>query len=80
MRADPTTVDPEGNGLEFYFQCTNKSGFDSGWLALDAPPYLYTRKVGLRGQDLYFRVKARDRSPNKNETEWSSELRNILAP
>jgi hypothetical protein len=73
MRADPTTVDPEGNGLEFYFNCTNNDGYDSQWLAFDAPPYIYTRYVGLWGQELYFKVKARDRSPNQNETAWSDE-------
>ncbi|HUT31120.1 MAG TPA: right-handed parallel beta-helix repeat-containing protein [Sedimentisphaerales bacterium] len=74
MRADPTTIDPEGNGLEFFFECTNRSGFSSGWMQFAGPPYIYTTYVGLSGQTLYFRVKARDRSPNKNETAWSQTL------
>jgi len=73
MRADPNTFD--WSGFEFYFQCTGDSRFDSGWISFpDGPPYTYTVKVGLKGQILYFRVKARDLSPNHNETAWSQTL------
>ncbi|HUT30240.1 MAG TPA: right-handed parallel beta-helix repeat-containing protein [Sedimentisphaerales bacterium] len=73
MRADPNTYDE--SGFEFYFECTNRAGFDSGWISFaEGPPYIYTTRVGLMGQVLYFRVKARDLSPSHNETAWSQEL------
>jgi hypothetical protein len=73
MRADPNTYDE--SGFEFYFECTNQAGFDSGWISFpEGPPYTYMRYIGLSGQTLYFRVKARDLSPNHNETAWSEEL------
>jgi hypothetical protein len=76
MRADPNTIDmPPGSpyGVEFYFECTTNPGFSSpGWIPYPGPPYIYTVKVGQSGLDHRFRVKARDRSPNRNETGWSS--------
>lgn len=79
MRADPNTSDE--SGFEFYFQCTNKSALDSGWISFpEGPPYTYTVQTGLKGQTLEFRVKARDLSPNHNETAWSETLVMQLAP
>jgi hypothetical protein len=79
MRADPNTSDE--SGFEFYFQCTDNSGFDSGWISFPGgPPYIYTVHVGLAGQGLRFRVKARDLSANRNETAWSEELMAQSAP
>jgi hypothetical protein len=78
MRADPNTDDP--SGVEFYFECVTNSGYDSGWITFPAgPPFEYSVDVGLLGQSLVFRVRARDRSGNHNETAWSSE-EDILAP
>jgi parallel beta-helix repeat protein len=56
-------------GVEYYFQCTTKGmdGFSSGWQ--ESPEY--KRQVGRTGQRLIFRVKARDKSPYRNETGWS---------
>jgi hypothetical protein len=70
MRADPNTNHDCG-AWEFYFQCVDQSGFDSGWLAFAAgPPYTYTVHVGLQGLQVRFRVKARDVCC-WNETAWS---------
>jgi hypothetical protein len=80
MRADPNTIDmpvDSGYDVEFYFECTTTAGFSSqGWLSYPGgPPYIYTVKVGQYGLTHRFRVKARDTSPNHNETAWSTEER-----
>jgi len=70
MRADPNTDDP--SGFEFYFECIDDHNYDSGWMYFPGgPPYVYTFKIGQSGFTYRFRVKARDRSPNHNETAWS---------
>jgi len=56
--------------VEYFFQCTTESGFNSGWQT--SPEYQV--EVGRFGQRQRFRVKARDTSPSHNETGWSSEL------
>ncbi|GAF98529.1 unnamed protein product, partial [marine sediment metagenome] len=54
-------------GVEYYFECVTDSSFDSGWQS--SPGYIAT---GLAENTTYtFRVKARDNSPNQNETDWS---------
>jgi len=63
-----TATDP--SGVEYYFGETSGSpgGTDSGWQ--DSPSYTDT---GLQeGTQYSYRVKARDKSPNQNETGWSS--------
>ena len=75
MRADPNSDDD--TGLEFYFHCTNLSGFDSGWISFpDGPPYKYTVMIGSKGWLSQWRVRARDRSINKdtNVTGWSTPV------
>jgi hypothetical protein len=73
--ADPTTIgmmattasDP--SGVEYYFECTAGGGNDSGWQ--DSTTYVGS---GLSPDTLYtYRVKARDKSANQNETDWSTE-------
>jgi photosystem II stability/assembly factor-like uncharacterized protein/Tfp pilus assembly protein PilX len=62
-----TATDP--SGVEYYFECTSGGGNDSGWQ--DSPTYVDT---GLTPATSYtYRVKARDKSSNQNETGWSSE-------
>jgi parallel beta-helix repeat protein len=56
--------------VEYFFQCTTESAFSSGWQTSRE----YTVKVGRSGQRQRFRVKARDASPSRNETAWSTEL------
>ena len=62
--------------VEYYFECIDESGFNSGWRTVAAYPNelerrTYTVKLGATGQYLRFRVKARDASDNHNETDWS---------
>jgi hypothetical protein len=55
--------------VEYYFECTAGGGNDSGWQ--DSATYADT---GLSSTTSYtYRVKARDKSANQNETGWSSE-------
>jgi hypothetical protein len=62
------TIGADKNGVEYFFACTAGGGHDSGWQ--DSPTYTDT---GLRPQtEFTYRVKARDRSANQNETGWSS--------
>jgi hypothetical protein len=56
------------NGVEYYFECTSTGCNDSGWQ--DSPTY---EDTGLTASTTYtYRVKARDKSPNQNETDWST--------
>jgi len=62
-----TASDP--SGVEYYFEETsgNAGGDDSGWQ--DSPFY---RDTGLSPDTQYtYRSRARDKSPNLNETVWS---------
>lgn len=57
------------SGVEYYFECIAGGGNDSGWQ--DSPTY---EDTGLQPDAEYiYRVKARDKSPNRNETNWSQE-------
>jgi len=80
MRAtDADDVAPPGvppAEVEYYFQCQDDSGFDSGWRTVAAFPNeddrrTYTVRIGGSGLAYRFRVKARDASDNLNETDWS---------
>jgi hypothetical protein len=59
-------------GVEYYFECYSGDGHDSGWVTFDEgvqPTYV---DVNLVADTNYcYRVKARDMSPNRNETLWS---------
>ncbi|UCG49720.1 MAG: hypothetical protein JSU94_08040, partial [Phycisphaerales bacterium] len=59
--------DPAG-GVQYFFQCTTQSGFNSGWQ--DSPTYQVL--LGRSGQGHRFRVKARDKFGN--ETAYSEEI------
>lgn len=54
--------------VEYFFECTTESGFSSGWQSSRE----YSVRVGRARQGHRFRVKARDTSPGRNETNWSS--------
>ncbi len=60
----------ESDDVEYYFECTTRSGFSSGWQSSRE----YTVQVGRKGQLHRFRVKARDTSNSHNETGWSTEV------
>ncbi|MCK5055324.1 MAG: metallophosphoesterase [Candidatus Aminicenantes bacterium] len=56
------------SGVEYYFECTAGGGHDSGWQ--DSTTY---EDSGLQPETQYtYRGKARDKSPNQNETAFSS--------
>jgi hypothetical protein len=58
----------DNSGVEYYFESTTTGGNDSGWQ--EDPNYT---DVGLDPNTEYgYRVKARDNSPNMNETDWSA--------
>ncbi|OHB47853.1 MAG: hypothetical protein A2Y10_11300 [Planctomycetes bacterium GWF2_41_51] len=55
------------SGIEYYFECVYGGGHNSGWQ--DSAIFTDT---GLDASTQYgYRVKARDKSPNQNETNWS---------
>ncbi|MDI6448712.1 NosD domain-containing protein [Anaerobaca lacustris] len=54
--------------VEYFFECTTESGFSSKWQSSRE----YSVLIGRSGQGHRFRVKARDTSPGRNETGWSS--------
>jgi hypothetical protein len=71
IRMEATTATDDG-GVEYYFEETsgNSGGNDSGWQ--DSPIY---EDTGLNPDTTYsYRVMARDKSPNQNETGYSSTL------
>lgn len=66
-----TATDSSGV-VEYYFNYTTNSAFNSGWQ--NSPSYRVL--VGRSGQGLHFRVKTRD--AYGNETLWSSEEQTLL--
>ncbi len=68
--AEMTAVEAtdSSGGVQYFFQCTTESGFSSGW----QDSRIYSVKIGRRGQNQQFRVKARDKYGN--ETAFSSTL------
>jgi len=65
MEAAPVFDDSD---VEYYFGALTVGGHDSGWQ--DDPNYT---DIGLTSDTEYcYRVKARDKSPNQNESGWSS--------
>jgi hypothetical protein len=58
------------SGVEYYFACTSGGGHDSGWQ--DGTSYTDT---GLTNGATYaYRVMARDKSLQRNQTQWSGEV------
>ncbi|MGE5294370.1 MAG: nitrous oxide reductase family maturation protein NosD [Solirubrobacterales bacterium] len=70
VKMTATEATDDSGEVEYFFQCTTESGFNSGWQSSRE----YKVKVGRANQRHCFRVKARDLSPSRNETAWSSEL------
>ena len=69
-----TATDPQG--VQYFFDCITTGGHDSGWQ--DSPTYIDS---GLNPSTQYtYQVKARDKSPNYNETGWSSTQFAITYP
>jgi pectate lyase len=62
------TTATDSSGVEYYFRCTTTGGHDSGWQ--DSTSYV---DMGLAdGMTYTYQVKARDKSPSKNETAYST--------
>jgi subtilisin family serine protease len=57
------------SGVEYFFDCIENDTFDSGWQSSN----LYQKSTFTAGTAYSFRVKARDKSENHNETQWSEE-------
>ena len=71
-------VDDFPYGVQHYFENTN-TGVNSGWL--DGVDGWTWTEVGLApGSTNSYRCKARDKSPNMNETAWSTVETVILPP
>lgn len=64
-------IDPEGNGVQYYFECVSIPSINSGWM--DEREW-NSVSIGRSGQFLYFHFKVRDLSPNLNESGWSTSL------
>jgi subtilisin-like proprotein convertase family protein len=70
IRMVATTASDVNGVVEYYFDETsgNPGASDSGWQ--DSPTY---EDTGLESGTMYtYRVRARDKSPNQNTTDWSS--------
>ncbi len=64
------------SGVEYYFEAQTEGGHDSGWQ--DEPNYI---DVNLIPDTQYcYRVKARDKSINQNETIWSQSVCSTTLP
>ncbi|MBI5018501.1 MAG: PKD domain-containing protein [Deltaproteobacteria bacterium] len=61
-----TASDP--SGVEYYFDCTDSGGHDSGWRSSRS----YTDTGLSPGRTYTYRVAGRDRSPAQNQTAWSA--------
>jgi len=62
------TTASDSSGVEYYFACITDAAHDSGWQ--DSPIY---EDTGLTsGTEYTYQVQARDKSPNQNDTGWSS--------
>ena len=62
---------------EYYFECVEDSNHDSGWVGKRT----YIDVGGLTpGTEYTYRVKARDLSPNLNETAWSTAASTTTGP
>jgi hypothetical protein len=72
MRAVVAVDQPEPGvplaGVEYYFECIDDEfPVNSGWQSSPT----YTVRIGPSGQGYRFRVRARDTSAAKHDTDWS---------
>jgi len=69
------TTASDDSGVEYLFECTSHAAYSSGWQ--DSTVY---EAAGLAKGYYTFRVRARDKSPNHNMTEWSTQVAVDLLP
>jgi hypothetical protein len=67
MRATTAT---DRSGVEYYFECVNDVNRNSGW----EPNTLYSFTTLSPGTTYGFRFKARDKSAQHNQTNWSTTI------
>jgi predicted outer membrane repeat protein len=67
MAATTAYDNATGPYVEYYFDCISGGGHDRDW----GPSPTYTDTSLVSGIEYGYRVKARDTSANRNETEWS---------
>ncbi len=63
------------SGVEYRFDCIEDDAYDSGWQSSS----LYMRSDYPQGATYSFRVQARDKSANRNQTQWSETLQTTTA-
>ncbi len=63
------------SGVEYFFECIENHTFDSGWQS----SAVYQKSTFAAGTAYSFRVKARDKSENLNQTEWSQTITTTTA-
>jgi hypothetical protein len=61
------TTATDRSGVQYYFECLTPGGHSSNWQ--DSPIYVDSNLIG--GTEYFYKVKARDNSKNKNETDFS---------
>jgi hypothetical protein len=71
MRATKATDNSTGSNVEYYFQRTNVNGIADGTIRNWDPCSLYVDTTAVTGRQYGYRVKARDKTVNLNQTNWS---------
>jgi len=70
------TTATDGNGVEYYFECTSHPAYSSDWQ--DSPEY--QTPTLAKGYNYSFITRTRDKSPNQNMTGDSTEVTLDLVP
>ena len=70
VRVEVAPCKDDMTGVEYCFECMTEGGHDSGWQIMP----VYTDQSLTPNTDYRYRVKARDTSCARNETQWSELL------
>ncbi|YCM46877.1 sialate O-acetylesterase (plasmid) [Verrucomicrobiaceae bacterium 227] len=70
------TTGTDENGVQYFFENTSGGGNDSGW----QDSAVYVDRGLLPGTEYSYQVKARDKSPGQNETDFSAPESTTTAP
>jgi predicted outer membrane repeat protein len=71
MTATTATDNSTGPNVEYYFQRTDANGVADGTIRTWGTSASYTDNTAVNGRQYGYRVKARDKTVNLNETGWS---------